>query len=191
MDKDFSFQGLMEFLKYVADHGLWKANTAIGYRSAASKVEASLTEQEAADVRQIDLDLLFQRYMNRNKLQVQPSTLGAYKRRLGTAIEEFARYREDPMNYRPQIGGGRSRPEGGEVGSKQPQRRKRPEQPAAKVEPPMRPAEASASTPLLTIPFPLRPDFLASVQIPRDLRRTEAERLAAFIRTLAMEEEQA
>jgi hypothetical protein len=41
---------------------------------------------------------------------------------------------------------------------------------------------------MLTVPFPLRPDFLASVQIPRDLRKGEADRLAAFIKTLAMDE---
>jgi hypothetical protein len=31
----------------------------------------------------------------------------------------------------------------------------------------------------------LRPDFLATIQVPRDLKSDEAARLAAFVRTLA------
>lgn len=189
MDQDFSFQALIEFLKYVADHGLWKANTALGYRSAAAKVEGDLTEQEASDVRQIDLDLLFQRYMNRNKVKVSPSTLAAYKRRLGTSIEEFERYRADPLTYRPEMGTSRSRNESDETKAKPATKRKKAASTASKPADAPMPEEPASSTPMLTIPFPLRPDFLASVQIPRNLKKSEAERLAAFIRTLAMDEE--
>jgi hypothetical protein len=191
MDSDYSFEALTEFLKYVADHGLWKANTALSYRTAASKIESDLTEQEAADVRQIDLNLVFQRYMNRNKLKVSPSTLATYKRRLGNAIEEFVRYRGDPMNYRPQLTSGRQ-PGDSEKSAPENSRKKRkaPRQPAGdEREPRDVPAMTpSSTTPMLTVPFPLRPDFLASVQIPRDLRKGEADRLAAFIKTLAMDE---
>lgn len=35
-------------------------------------------------------------------------------------------------------------------------------------------------------PFPLRPDFIATVTVPYDLTLAEAERLGAFIRTLAV-----
>ena len=190
MESDYSFEALTEFLKYVADHGLWKANTAVGYRTAASKIEGDLTEQEAADVREIELDLVFQRYVNRNKLKVSPSTLSTYKRRLRKAIDEFVRYRNDPMNYRPQLtSAGRQgsateagSPGGGRAGERAPKTRRATETVAQPSGPP------SSSTPMLTVPFPLRHDFLASVQIPRDLRKGEAERLAAFINTLAMDE---
>jgi hypothetical protein len=37
----------------------------------------------------------------------------------------------------------------------------------------------------MTLPFPLRPKFLAQVVIPRDLTRDEATRLCAFIQALA------
>lgn len=191
MDSDYSFEALTDFLKYVADHGLWKANTAVSYRSAAAKVEGDLTEQEAADVQQIDLDLLFQRYTNRNKLKVSPSTLATYKRRLGSAISEFVRYRQDPINYRPEIGSQRKGGDGGDSATKKPRRttKKKPSEVAPKEDVQQSSMGMTSSTPMLTIPFPLRPDFLASIQIPRDLRKTEAERLAAFIKTLAMDAE--
>lgn len=34
--------------------------------------------------------------------------------------------------------------------------------------------------------YPLRPDFLAQLVVPRDISRAEAKRLCAFIETLAI-----
>ncbi len=33
-------------------------------------------------------------------------------------------------------------------------------------------------------PFPLRPDFVAKIELPSDLTEREAERVAEFIRTI-------
>lgn len=38
----------------------------------------------------------------------------------------------------------------------------------------------------LELPFPLRPDFTATLIIPRDLTSAEAERIAAFINALTL-----
>lgn len=37
-------------------------------------------------------------------------------------------------------------------------------------------------------PYPLRPDFIATIELPRDLTAAEAERLAAMLRTLPIPE---
>lgn len=187
MDKDFSFKALMDFLQYVEDHGLWKSNTAIGYRAAASKVEGDLTEQEASDVRQIDLDLLFQRFMNRNRVKVSPRTLATYRQRLQRAISEFERYLEDPIDYRSAVGGGRSSAGGGGSKAKRTTRKKSSEERVGPATGEVATRAGGAGAQVLNIPFPLRSDFLASVQIPRDLKKVEAERLAAFIKTLALD----
>lgn len=36
-------------------------------------------------------------------------------------------------------------------------------------------------------PFPLRPDLMALLHLPRDLTREEADRLVEFVMTLAVE----
>ncbi len=41
----------------------------------------------------------------------------------------------------------------------------------------------------LSMPFPLRVDFTAQVVIPVDLTQLEADRLSAFLKTLAKPEE--
>lgn len=40
-------------------------------------------------------------------------------------------------------------------------------------------------TPSICNDYPLRPDYLAQVVVPRDMTELEAERLCAFIKTLA------
>lgn len=40
----------------------------------------------------------------------------------------------------------------------------------------------------LALPFPLRPGYLAQVVIPRDLTKAEADRLCAFVMSLAQKE---
>lgn len=184
MTTDYSFEGMVAFLDYAADHGLWKATTAKSYATAAAKVQDELTEQEAADVRLIDLDLIFQRFVNRNKVAVSPGTLRTYKRRLGTAIEEFVAWREDPTAYRPKLGTRDRAPSEGPSKPKQ-QRTERREPTGAEPAPESVPVETPKG--LLTIPFPLRSDFVVSVQVPRDLTSKEATRISAFIKTLAID----
>lgn len=41
----------------------------------------------------------------------------------------------------------------------------------------------------LMISYPLRKDFVASVEIPRNMTKEEAERLAKFVQTLAIQED--
>jgi hypothetical protein len=188
MAANYSFKEFLGFLEYASNMGLLKANTMIAWRTAASKIADDLTEQEAEDVRAIDLDLLFQRFVNRNKVEVSPSTLMTYKQRLGKAIGEFVRWRDDPTSYKPTAGpaGPRKRPE-----KQEPKARTRREG-NAEAGPDDGPPEKFTNEPAtktLTLPFPLRSDFLATVQIPRDLKRVEAERLAAFIKTLAVDSE--
>lgn len=183
MSTDYSFEAMTGFLDYASNHGLWKATTARSYAVAASKIEDELTEQEAQDVRSIDLDIVFQRFVNRNKVAVSPNTLRTYKRRLTKAIEEFVAWRQDPTAYRPRIAG-RERSAGGNTNARRPPKEDTPEGGGARSDPPA-PSGPGPQSNLLTIPFPLRSDFVVSLQVPRDLSAKEASRLAAFIRTLA------
>lgn len=185
MSTDYSYSGLIEFLEYASNHGLMKAPTARSYRVAATKVQDELTEQEARDVRNIDLDLVFQRFVNRNKVEVAQKTLRVYRRRLETAIEEYVAWRADPMGYRPQIGSRRARSGEPTPSSKAAKSSARATESTVATEPAAAPAANAGA--MLNIPFPLRPDFVASLQVPRDMTAREAGRLAAFVKTLAMD----
>lgn len=47
------------------------------------------------------------------------------------------------------------------------------------------PSEPYTGVTNLVFPFPLRPKYLAQICIPRDMTKEEAERLCAFVRSLA------
>jgi hypothetical protein len=61
--------------------------------------------------------------------------------------------------------------------------------PFPKPAPPPRPAtrkyDVQVSDAGLLMPFPLRPDFLSYVIVPRDLSKAESDRLCAFVASLA------
>ena len=42
----------------------------------------------------------------------------------------------------------------------------------------------------LVLPFPLRSDFLAQITVPIDMTKEEADRLCAFVQSLAQAKEQ-
>ncbi len=181
MEPSYSFEEFVSFLDYASDMGLLKANTVVGWKTAASKVADDLLKQEAEDVRQIDLDLLFQRFVNRNRVQVSPNTLRTYKQRLGKALAEFEQWRQSPTSYKPSLG---SRSRTADSGSpKKDVPRSDSNLTAATEGPSLQPKG------MLTLPFPLRPDFLVTIQVPRDLTSSEAARIAAFVKTLAVDVE--
>jgi len=181
MARDYSLDALRDFLDYVGTHGLIKSTTASGYRVAVGKIASALLPEEASDVRQIDVPAVFTRYANKNKLKVAPSTLKVYQGRVESAIKEFLLWREEPAGYKPKVGRRHSH-----TADRQKQTGQRKDgRSTAEVPEPATSEEPERK--ILTLPFPLRGDFLASVQVPRDLTAAEAERLAAFISTLAVD----
>jgi hypothetical protein len=111
--------------------------------------------------------------------------VGEYRRRVGRAIEEFVRWVEDPGTYAFRTPARAARAE--------PQARKRParpgeDRPRSGRLPPGAPEPISAEAGTgLSLDYPLRPDLLAQVVVPRDLTVEEARRMGAFLVTLAVD----
>ncbi len=185
-DRDYSLNALMEFLHFVSDKGLMNSSTAQGYRVALSKIEDVLTDQEREDVRRIDADVAFQKFVNKNGTALSPNTVREYQRRVDSATLEFQKWREDPAGYKPR--GTTARRSSTAKEEKAPAKKRKGDRersdPKAALETPSVPEPVKG---MLEYPFPLRPDFLARVVIPRDMTKEEAERLTAFISALAVD----
>ena len=175
METDFSYASLIKFLEDASDQGLIKVPTANSYRVAVERLRGELTAQELKDIRDIDFELVFQRFVNRNGSRLSADTLRVYRQRASKGIAEFIARQIDPASYRPAIGVRRSR-------SKNDFSAPTTTNPIHVELPTQQPMSR-----MLTIPFPLRTDFVVSVQIPRDLTLREADRIAAFVRTLAVD----
>jgi hypothetical protein len=177
---DYSRAALARFIEFVVAKGLVHPATAQGWRVATSKVLEDLTPAEGEDVRRIDVEATFKGFLNRYPGRLSPASVGEYRRRVGRAIEEFVRWMEDPGSYafrsppRPAKADTRRRPEAG------------PASPPSPVRPqPSAPAPARPDG--IALDYPLRPDLLAQVIVPRDLTVEEAHRMGAFLVTLAVD----
>jgi hypothetical protein len=182
-EPDYSRAALARFIDFVVEKGLVHPATAQGWRVATTKVLEELSPEEAADVRRIEVEPIFRAFLNRNPGRLSPASVGEYRRRVGRAIEEFVRWVEDPGSYAFRPGAGRAE-----------QRRRatlapddRPARPRS-----LHPAATASAGPSdsaggIALDYPLRPDLLAQVVVPRDLTLEEARRMGAFLVTLAID----
>lgn len=180
MSTDYTKGALLKFLDTVVTKGLMNANTAGGLKAACSKILDDLGE--ADDVRSVDVNTAVVRYNNRNPGALSPNSLAEYQRRVTRAIADFVSWSDNPTGFKPKGKGNSTR--NGKKAEPRGDRQitaPRPETPAHSSNPT---APTSAGLPLS---YPLRPDFLAQVVIPRDLTADEARRLGAFLLTLAVD----
>ena len=177
---DYSRAALARFIEFVVAKGLVHPATAQGWRVATAKVLEDLTPAEGEDVRRIDVDATFKGFLNRYPGRLSPASVGEYRRRVGRAIEEFVRWMEEPGSY-----AFRSPPRATKADT-----RRHPETAPASSPSPGRPrpnAPAPARPDGIALEYPLRPDLLAQVVVPRDLTVEEARRMGAFLVTLAVD----
>ena len=192
---DFNKAGLFQFVDMITAKGLVNVNTGNSWKAAVKKLLGDIPNDE--DVRKIDVRSQVLRYNNQHPGELSPESLKAYEKRVAAAIQQYVSYKTDPSNYKsPSRGLSNGKSE------KQEQRKKAtanlgqatgaptaavtPEQPKPEVEHSAPKTIGGTSTGAnLALPFPLRPGHLAQVVIPIDMTKDEADRLCAFIQTLA------
>jgi hypothetical protein len=179
---DYSRAALARFIEFVVAKGLVHPATAQGWRVATAKVLEELSPEEERDVRRIDVEATFKGFLNRYPGRLSPASVGEYRRRVHRAIEEFVTWMGDPGSYafrppaRPGKADARRRLDAGEPV---------PTIAAARARLGERPAHPRANS--MSLEYPLRADLLAQVVVPRDLTVEEAQRMGAFLLTLAVD----
>lgn len=190
---DYSRAALARFVEFVVAKGLVHPATAQGWRVATAKVLEELSPDEMEDVRKIDVERTFKAFLNRYPGRLSPASVGEYRRRVSRAIEEFVRWMEDPGSY-----AFRSPPRPSKADARRRAGAPAEDTGAPGLEAP-HPASARASRAAtlgsppggmaggIALEYPLRPEVLARVVIPRDLTVEEARRMGAFLVTLAVD----
>jgi hypothetical protein len=154
------------------------AATARALAVASRNVIDILTEDEKADLSRLDIDAVIKRFVNKRAKDFNPASLKEYGRRVRRAVDLFLEWRKDPANFTTKTRASstsrrkQSGAENGERTTKDLQ------------------AEAIPSQLPGTYPssFPIRPGLVVTlVNIPYDLTSAEAERLASFIKMLAVQ----
>lgn len=191
---DTSGKALVAFWKNAGDKGEVNPNTAASYRGTCATVLSAVDDWETTDVRTLDIDATFRRFVNKNSSKFKQASLQSYGRRWPVAVRSFLEYAKDPAVWKapasdkPSAGLKKGRP----AQEESPGPRGPDPIPAANLN---RVVGGGANfTPgtvlsgLVEYPFPLRQGRLAYLRLPVDLTGVEIKRLTAFLNTLAVDD---
>jgi hypothetical protein len=171
--------GLISFIQWMREKGLMKPATAGSWRSAAQALlEIDGEGWEAIDLRTLDVEEQFHRFTNHRGSRYTPGSLNTYGQRFRDAVATYLDYLANPTGFRPPA-------------SRTRKNQKSSVRPVAKTDAADERAVSVERTPpggrdLITYPFPLQSGDLAYVQLPVRVDSSDAERLCAFIRSIAI-----
>ena len=176
--KDYSQTAFLEFLRHGAVTGLIGPATARSRKLASEQLLIQLKPHERADLRLLNVDELCSRFHQLQGSTIRPENLQLYNDRLSSGLKDFICWTDDPVNFKSVEG---DKPESVIVAA-----RDTPEQAQAREElvlnPPRSPHEI--------FPVPIREDLVIYLQnIPLDMTRAEARKIAAVVEALALPDE--
>lgn len=178
MANAYSSDDLLEFLDHAGDRGLMPAATAQALAVATRNVLGVLSEQERKDLSSQDIDGVIKRFTNKRAKDFNPTSLKEYGRRIHRAVELFLQWREDPANFTVKT---RSTPTTRKKEKSKSQTAGSSDSNDFLDDTPSRPGSYNSSV-------PVRPGIVVTfANVPQDLTKVEAERLASFVRMLAID----
>lgn len=178
MAGEYSVDELLEFLSHAAQRGLMPSATSQALAVASRRVLDILSPEERNDLRRLDVDAVVKRFGNKHAKDFNPSSLKEYGRRVHRAIDLFLRWRADPPAF--------------SVKTRTTGSVRRKEKSATPLNAEPAPGSDSATVTATgsgyQSAFPVRPGMVVTIlNIPTDLSKAEADRLAQFIKMLAVD----
>ena len=187
MANAYTMEDVLDFLTYASERGLMPAATATALGVAVRNVLGVLDEDERRDLGGQDMDAVVKRFTNKRARDFNPTSLKEYGRRVRRALDLYESWRSDPANFsiktRATNAGGKKQRNG--VAGASSRLTADPSQPELRepVPAPLPPPGGG-----YTSAIPIRADWVVTVaNVPVDLTAAEAERLAKFVRMLAVE----
>src|SRR5438105_1739339 len=176
MSNEHSMDDLLGFLDHAAERGLLPPATAQALAVASRNVIGVLSDDEMTEVRALDRDVVVKRFQNKRAKDFSTETLAEYRRRFRRALDLFLSWRSDPAKFhaptRTTVAGRKRKSDDREMESDRPVRQ---------------------TSLISTVPgtyqtaVPLGPNRIINLSnVPSDLTSEEAERLALFVRMLAV-----
>jgi hypothetical protein len=176
--------GLIAFLDWAARTGELSRATAGAYKTAVTQLLGIDEGWGALDLRTLEVERQAERFVRVRAGDHKQDTLQVYISRFKTALRLYLSYIDSPSTFRA---GGRGRAKARTtLKTKASSSAKPVQQRSAGPKSSTAPAEPMV---LERYPFPLRPDLMVYLSLPRDLRRGEAQRLGAYLMSLATDDE--
>jgi hypothetical protein len=165
----------VEFWGWAAQKKLMNENTAYSFASPVKQVVSIDDNWRNIDVSKMDVEDLLSRFQDAKGTKFTPGSLNAYFRRFRQAHDLFLQYIENPTGWKFK---------GQQSNATRKARALKAEKGKDTDDAFEMPVPQSGSVPLVDYPFPLRDNCIVRLKLPADLKVTEVERLAAFMRTL-------
>lgn len=180
-DKDYSISAFNRFFEYAASSGLLKRNTAHSRKAATNKIVDVLEEEELSDLRNINIDQVFERFQNKHSMDYKPDSLQVYLSRARTALTDFISYVDNPSTFKAN-GAQRSSTKAKSERKKATGPKRAPSQNSSNLE-----YEQAHDVRHIVVPVPLREGLTVKISnLPADLTVSEAERLAAIVKAYSV-----
>jgi hypothetical protein len=200
--------GLLEFLDWAAGRGELTPSTARSTAVSARQVLSIDGDPAAINILEADPEDLFDRFETLNRTKYTTKSLTVYRSRFMNAVAMYRAWLEKKPDWKTAGGWGRrtnrasgkATRDGGTT-----RRRNNASSPSKAVEPTGQPAiapaaptstsqmngpltpETQAST-MVPYDLPLRPGLRARLVLPEMLTRADADRIAAFVNSLAFDQ---
>jgi hypothetical protein len=186
---DGTGSGLVEFLTWAGDRGALNQSTAGAHRAAVTQVlEVEADDLDSIDVRTVDVDDLADRFARKKGHKYAQGSLATYQGRFRKAVEMYLDYLSNPAGWKAPIKS-RGRPKSNGKDSADPP--KSPGKSESQRSTPVAAPVSPSSGQLITYPFPLRSGGTAYFQLPRELPRSEVDRMVGFLTSLAIDPQRA
>lgn len=181
MANAYSMDELLEFLNLASDRGLMPSATTMALSVAVRNVFGVLTEDERKNLDSIDLASAVKRFTTKRAREFSPGSLKEYGRRVQRAVELYQQWRNDPSNFSVKTKVTKS------VARKPRWSGVEELQPASVTEPAGIESAAPTRNGGYTSSISIRANWIVTLSnIPGDLSAAEAERIAVFVRHLAV-----
>lgn len=192
-ETDGTGQGLFEFLAWAGERGEMVEATAKSRLAASRAVLSTHDDPGAVDLRTLDIANTLDRFETLNRMKYSSGSMQTYKQRFEAAVATYLAWLDKDPNWK--TAGKPARADGN--GEKASRPRKILKRPASSTghsgqgEPaPEHVSSTATATATQMIPYdlPLRPpNMLVRLTLPVDLTSADAERIAAFVRSLAFD----
>lgn len=183
MTNNYSLEDLLDFLDLTSSKGMMPAATSRALAVAARNVFGVLDEEEQKNIGALSLDTVIKRFNNKRAKDFSPASLKEYARRVQRAVELFEKWKEDPAGFSVKTRATGTRRKSAKTTENATFDDATPTHLGA--------AEVTRISPsrhgTYQSSFPVGPGRVVTVSnIPEDLSASEAEKLAQFVRMLAV-----
>ncbi len=192
-DSRFSSKEMLQFVDFVGERGIVNESKAKNWKGATQQFLSILAEDEKADLRDLNLEHLIERFGNIKRTSMSGSSIKIYGSRFKGALTDFLSWAEDPANYRHS---GRSNSGANSTKPKPKTTSKQSKKASNKKESKSKESISSqveysqiSENRVVVFPIPISGGRVVTINnLPHELMKADADKISSVIRALAMPE---